>query len=217
MIRQTALALIATASVLAADHVASAQVVAYHHRSTVWGDHLAGASELVRAQGAFLKDEAEAASAWVNVAAAHDQLQYQRAEHHYAKKMMRLEYVKQKAADRREQQAEESRVEQIAAIELWQSARHGFVAWPVALRRADYAQSVALVESILRTWTPDNPSGDAYRRALATEAGVLRTRVAADAAIDFNARVAAVKTLDRVERLATMDVAETRDALLAMR
>jgi hypothetical protein len=217
MSRQTALALIAITSVLAADHVASAQVVAYHHRSTVWGDHLAGASELVRAQGAFLKDEAEAASTWVNVAAAHDQLQYQRAEHHYGKKMMRLEYIKQKASDRREQQAEESRIEQIAAVELWQSARRGFVAWPLALKRADYAQSVVLLESILRTWTPENPSAEAYRRALATEAGVLRSRIATDTAIDFTSRVAAVKTLDRVQRLAEMDVAESRDALLAMR
>jgi hypothetical protein len=217
MSRQTALALIAITTVLAADHVASAQVVAYHHRSTVWGDHLAGESELVRAQGAFMKDEAEAASTWVNVAAAHDQLQYQRAEHHYGKKMMRLEYIKQKASDRREQQAEESRIEQIAAVELWQSARRGFVAWPLALKRADYAQSVALLESILRTWTPENPSAEAYRRALATEAGVLRSRIATDTAIDFTSRVAAVKTLDRVQRLAEMDVAESRDALLAMR
>ena len=56
------------------------QVVAYHHHSTALGDAYGGASELVGAQGAFLRDQAAAAETWVRVAAAQDDLAYQRAE-----------------------------------------------------------------------------------------------------------------------------------------
>ena len=39
----------------------------YHHRSTALGDWYAGAGDLVRAQGAYLKVEAAAAVTWLEV------------------------------------------------------------------------------------------------------------------------------------------------------
>ena len=218
MTRHITLAAIAFAALLATDHAASAQVVAYHHRSTVWGDHLAGASELVRAQGAFLRDEADAAEVWVRTEAAYDALQYQRAEFRYQEKRMFIEYQQQKAAARRERAATAENAEQAEAVRLWQQAQRGGVSWPAALKRSEYMASTSLLDSLLRSWTPETSGGDVYRRALATEAAVLRSRVAANVKIDFLARVDAVRTLDRVQRLADMPGLESDgSAQLAMR
>jgi hypothetical protein len=85
------------------------------------------------------------------------------------------------------------------------------------MQRAEYAHSVSLIESILKSWSPENPTGDAYRRALATEAGVLRTRIASNKNISFLARVDAVRTLDRLQRLADMTGLEGATQTLAMR
>jgi hypothetical protein len=216
MKRSNTLTAFAVTIILAAGHAASAQVVAYHHRSTAWGDHLAGASELVRAHGAFLRDEADAAETWVRATAAHDNVLYQRAEYRWQLKHMYDEYLNDKANARRERNAAETAAHQAEALRLWQAAQRGFVVWPAALRRAEYANSVSLIESILRSWSPANPTGDAYRRALATEAGVLRTRIAENTNIDFLARVEAVQTLQRVQSLAEMTGVETA-AALAMR
>jgi hypothetical protein len=200
--------LAATAALLVATfaltEMASAQTVAYRHRSTVFGDHAAGLSELVRAQGAFLRDEAAAAAKWVEVAAAEDQLWYQRAEYRYQVKQMQLEYLKQKAQANRERQELTAAADEAAALELLRSAQRGAARWPAALTLPKFAGSMSLVESLLKNWSPDDAAGDAYRAALATEAGVLRTRISNDTSIDFNNRVEAVKTLKRLQRLASM-------------
>lgn len=193
----------ALALTLTTGHAASAQVVAYDHRSTVLGDHLAGASELVRAQGAFLKDEAEAAHTWVQVAASYDALQYQRREIHFQEKQMYLNYLKAKAEARRERDAADSVRDEVAAQRLWRQAQTGGVIWPAALNRTEYMGSMSLIDSLLRNWSPnDASSADVYRRALATEAGVLRTRVASNTSISFNSRVEAVRTLRQLQILA---------------
>lgn len=217
MRRFITLTALAITIILAADHAASAQVVAYHHRSTVWGDHLAGASELVRAQGAYLRDEADAAEVWVRTEAAHDALLYQRAEYRFQVRQMYEKYLNDKATAHREHDAAQAAAEQGEAVRLWQAAQRGGVTWPAALRRAEYANSLAMIDSILRGWSPSNPSGDAYRRALATEAGVLRTRIAENSTISFQARVEAVRTLQRVQALADMPSLEAGAAALAMR
>lgn len=187
---------------------AAAQLISMRHHSTVLGDHLSGASELVRAQGAFLRDEAEAAATWVQVAAAADDLHYQRTEHWYQVKRMRVEYLQQKAEVNRERHQLETAAEENAALRLLQTAQRGVPQWPVALRSERFAGSMTTIESILRNWSPDDVTGDAYRRALATEAGVLRARVASDATIDHASRVAAVKTLRQLQVLATLPTAE---------
>ncbi len=219
MTRHATFAAFALAAILSFDHAASAQVVAYHHRSTVWGDHLAGASELVRAQGAFLIDEAEAAGKWIQNAASYDALQYQRREIHFQEKHMYLDYLKAKAAANRERQAAETATEEMAAAQLWRQAQSGGVIWPAALTRPEYMGSMSLIDSLLRNWSPnDAASGEVYRRALATEAGVLRTRVASNENITFASRVEAVRTLSRLQLLAsTPGVENAGGSQLAMR
>jgi hypothetical protein len=183
---------------------ASAQLVALRHHSTILGDHFSGASELVRARGAFLRDEADAAETWVRVAAATDDLWYQRSERAYQVKRMRLEYIEQKAAMNRERQELETAAEENAALRLLQTAQRGVPQWPAALEMPKFATSMTTIESLLRNWSPEDTTGDAYRRALATEAGVLRTRIAGDKSIDHASRVAAVQTLERLQLLATL-------------
>jgi hypothetical protein len=209
MSRLPLLAVLAITFIFAAVHAASAQVVAYRHRSTVLGDHLAGASELIRAQGSFLVDEATAAETWVRTEAARDALLYQRAEYHFQTKQMYQDYLNNKAADRRDKAAAEEVTEHQKALRLWQAAQRGGISWPTALNRPEYASSRALIDSILRTWTPEIPSGDIYRRALATETAVLRTRVASNTKIPHPARVAAVQTLERIQRLAETEGLES--------
>ena len=185
----------------------SAQVIAYDHRSTVLGDQLAGASELVRAQGAFLKDEATAAETWTRVTAAQDQIQYQRSAYRSDVKRMETELRERKAQSNRERQQAEATADTAEALRLYQSVQRGAGIWPVALRQTRYAGSLATVSSLLRNWSPQEPSSDVYRAALATEIGVLKNRVAADQQLDFASRVEAVKTLKQPQQLPAMPAA----------
>jgi hypothetical protein len=188
---------------------ASAQLVALRHHSTIAGDTFSGASELVRAQGQFLVDEAAAAETWVRVAAASDEYWYQRAEKWYQVKNMRLDYIQKKAEMNRERQNYEAATEENAALRILETAQRGVPQWPAALLNPKFAGSMTTIESLLRNWSPNDATGDAYRRALATEAGVLRTRVASDTTISHSDRVAAVQTLRQLQVLAAMPGMET--------
>jgi hypothetical protein len=79
--------------------------------------------------------------------------------------------------------------------------------------------SMSLIDSILRNWSPNDPaSGEMYRRALATEAAVLRTRVANNESIPFASRVEGVRTLRHLQLLAsTPEAAANGGSALAMR
>lgn len=189
---------------LAPGQSATAQVIAYDHHSTAFGDHAAGAAELVQAQGQFLVNQSVAAQNLVQAAAANDQLQYQRTEYRYQVKQMKLKYMQDRADLNRQRQSLKSASEEAAARQLVQSAKRGYVQWPTALTQPKFAGSMTLVESILRNWSPEDPSGDAYRRALATEVGVLKTRVASDKSLNFPSRVEAVRTLSQLQQLASL-------------
>jgi hypothetical protein len=193
----------ALALVLVASTV-SAQVLSYDHHSTAFGDFFAGRAELALAQGQFLVNQSIAAQNWVQAAAANDQLQYQRAEYRWNLKQMEMKYREDKANANRQQAAQKMASEEAAARQLLQSAKRGIVQWPVALTQPKFAGSMTLVESHLRKFSPDDPACDAYRRALATEVGVLRNQIAGDKSIDFNSRVAAVHTLSQLQQLATL-------------
>jgi hypothetical protein len=194
------------------------QVVAYHHRSTVWGDTYAGAAELVRAQGAFLRDEATAAEGWVRVAAAQDDLAYQRAERRYQVKQMELNYQQAKLDAKLQRREAEAAEEQAAAVEMLARAQRGTNRWPVAMVRPEYASSTTLIDSILRNWRPTDDASDySYRRALATEAALLRARIQADARIKVSSRLEAIEAIDRVQLLANMTEQAAVNAQMAMR
>lgn len=193
---------------VAFEQQASAQVIAYDHRSTVLGDQLAGAAELVRAQGSFLKDEATAAETWTRVTTAQDQIQYQRSASRYDVMRMENELRERKAQTNRERQQAEATADTAVALRLYQSVKRGAGIWPAALRHTKYAGSMATINSLLRNWSPQDPTSDVYRAALATEIGVLRNRVATDQQLDFASRVEAVKTLKQLQQLATMPATE---------
>jgi hypothetical protein len=197
-----------TVAAIAWQSSASAQVIAYDHRSTVLGDHLAGASELVRAQGAFLKDEATAAETWTRVTAAQDQIQYQRTAYRNDVARMETELRERKAQSNRERQQAEASADMAAALRLYQSVQRGAGLWPVALRDGKYAGSLATISSLMRNWSPQDSSSEVYRVALATEIGVLRNRVTADRQLDFASRVDAVKTLKQLQQLTTLPASE---------
>lgn len=210
MSRTAALTLAAVAMFAAVglQQQASAQTIAYDHRSTVLGDHLAGASELVRANGQFLKDEADAAETWTRVTAAQDQIQYQRSTYRHDVKRMETEFRQQKAEANRAKQQAEANAELTSALKLYESVQRGAGAWPTALTQAKYAGSLATVSSLLRNWSPAHPSSDVYRAALATELGVLKARINADRSLDFTSRVEAVRALKQLHQLATMSPSE---------
>jgi hypothetical protein len=201
-------AVAATLAAFASLQSASAQVIAYDHRSTVLGDHLSGASELVRAQGAFLKDEADAAETWTRVVAAQDQIQYQRANYRFDVKRMQDDYRTRKAEANRERQQSAATSDAAAAMKLYQSIQRGAGLWPAALTQAKYSSSLSTVTSLMRNWSPDDPASDVYRVAAATELGVLKNRVAADRELDFASRVDAVRTLKQLQQLTMTPPAE---------
>jgi hypothetical protein len=204
MTRTITTAAFAALALTIAASTASAQVLAYDHHSTAFGDFFAGKAELALAQGQFLVNQSVAAQNWVQAAAASDQLQYQRAEYRWNLKQMELKYMEDRAAAARQRASLKSASEEASARQLVESAKHGGVIWPVALTQPKFAGSMTLVDSILRNWTPNDSSSDAYRRALATEVGVLRNQIANDKSIDFNSRVDAVRTLSQLQQLAAL-------------
>ena len=194
------------------------QTLAYRHHSTIAGDYFGGAAELVRAQGSYVKDAASAAETWTRVVAAEDALAYQRAEYRFQTKQLDLKYRQMKFDDRKSHDEADTAQRIQTARRLWAEAQHGSPTWPAALARPEYASSMGLIESTLRHWTPDaSPWGDAYRRSLATETGVVRARVAADQTIPFASRVKAVRTLDSLKMLAEQGPGSELSEQIAMR
>jgi hypothetical protein len=203
--------LIATLAVVTATASSSAvaQVVAYHHRSTVYGDWTAGAAELVGAQGRAAVDYARAYE--ISVRADHnlEDLRQKRLQAHLYEREYRIQMQREKTAERRQRQASEEVSQAQTARELILGVQHGTLAWPVALQRPEYAHSMRMIESILANWSPaSDTSFRAYRSALATEAGVLRVKISSsDRGISFLEKVAAVRTLKTLQWMASADVA----------
>jgi hypothetical protein len=197
---------------LSASQPALAQVLAYDHHSTAFGDFAGGAAELVHAQGQFLVNQSIAAQNWVQAVAARDQVDYQRSEYRFQAKQMELKYMQDRAEGNRQRASLKNANDEASARQLVDFAKRGGVQWPAALTQPKFAGSMTLVESILRNWSTNDPTGDAYRRALATEAAVLRTRVANDTSIDFASRVAAVRTLSQLQQLASLPAQGTAGA-----
>jgi hypothetical protein len=130
---------------------------------------------------------------------------------------MRVQYLQQKANVNRERRQLQAADEQNAAARLLQSAQRGMVSWPEALQQPKFAASMSTIESLLRNWSPEDTTGDVYRRALATEAGVLRERIAGDTSIEHTSRTKAVETLQRLQLLAALPEATAPASQLALR
>lgn len=192
---------------------ASAQPWIYHHHSTAQGDFLGGSAELTQAQGQFAKDVASAAEIWVRVAAAQDDLQYKHYENHLRCKQVELEYreSKRQAIETRNELKDARRLAE--ARQLWTDAKNGYVRWPAALNGREYATSLSLVESLLRTWPEsDGYFGPIYRKSLATELGVLRSKISHDKKVPFHQQVDAIQTLDGLELAARIGMDEASSA-----
>lgn len=216
-IAATSAALAALIAVLGAS-AASAQVVAYHHRSTVAGDFLAGYGEAVLAEGIADRNHAIAYRTYVQADRERAALNYEIIQGRMYLNEQRNEAIRQKIENRRASQAEKSLAQDAAAQQLLVDVQRGVQQWPEALERSEFAQSMDLIQRLLQGWTPDGTSADnAYRKALLTQAAVLKSQVASDREISFANRRNAVATLSKVSRLAKMDAVDIAAGALAMR
>ncbi len=215
MTRDFSLAAFAAVILLAACHGASAQVLYYDHHSTALGDWYGGAAEVLHGQAAYVKAEAEAAATWVKAEAAYDDLEYQRAEHRFQTKQMQLQYNSQRREDKLARQAATIAARENDAVRLHKTAQLGAVSWPSALMRPEFSGSMSMIESVLRNWTPNDPNGEAYRRALATETGVLRHKIASNESLSYNSRLEAVRTLKKLQILAGVSAESSGNGQLA--
>ena len=109
----TSAAFATIALTLVTAHSVSAQVLAYDHHSTAFGDFAAGRAELALAQGQFLVNQSIAAQNWVQAAAASDQLQYQRAEYRWNIKQMEMKYMEDRASASRQRAALKSASDEV--------------------------------------------------------------------------------------------------------
>jgi hypothetical protein len=168
-----------------------------------------------------LKDEATAAETWTRVVAAQDQIQYRRSAYRHDVRRMETETREQKAQSNRARQEAEATAGMASALRLYESVQRGAGAWPAVLRQTKYAGSIATVNSLLRNWSPEQPSSAVYRSALVTEIGVLKARIAADQELDFASRVDAVRTLKQLQQLAMSPprdfTRQSQDRQLAMK
>ena len=201
---KTTLWTLVVAALFATTSVASGQVIAYRHRSTVLGDQLSGAAELVRASGLAARDRAAAYATWVQAETAREDLRQKQWQAYYYEQEYRRDLLRAKAEENRRQTDEQAAAEEASAKELLRRYQLGALTWPAALQRPEFARSRQLIESILDQWnSAADASTSAHRRALVTEAGVLRVRLSdPDSEIPFADRVAAVRTLKTLHTLA---------------
>lgn len=180
---------------------ASAQIQAYHHRSTVYGDHLGGLAEVIHADGLAARNHAKAYQTLVRAEREREQLrQEQFAAYHY-EQQLRQQQIQRKADENRARRAlEAQRLEQSAQY-LLQDVQNKSHVWPAALRQPEFAGHLLQVESILRDWDAGYPSD---RRALRFIAEELREEIAQASHVDFLDRVAAMDTIKQIDVLARL-------------
>ncbi len=215
MTSHTKLAALFAIAALAAMNSANAQVLYYDHHSTVLGDWQGGAAEVLHGHAADVKAEAEAAETWVKADAAYEDLRYQRTQHDIQTKQLRQEYNHQIREEKLARQAATIAAQENDAVRLHKSVQMGGVNWPAALKRPEFSSSMSMIESVLRNWTPNEANGEAYRKALATETGVLRNKIANNHNIPFNSRLEAVRTLKKLQLLAGVDNSSTANGQVA--
>lgn len=192
---------------------ASAQAVAYRHRSTAYGDYLSGSADLVLAYGRAAEHHAEAFAITVRAANDLEDLRQKRLRAYYYEREYRDQLIREKAEERKVEQHATEAERDSDALALVRQYELGVFVWPNALQRPEYSSSTRLIESILGNWTPENGSDfRPYRTALLTEAAVLRTRVSTAADLRFEDKATAVRTLASLQRLAGLEDASTRDA-----
>jgi len=202
MTRYITLAALVTIFSLSQVATSSAQVLYYDHHSTAAGDFLGGSAEVLHGQAAYLKAEAESAEIWVRASAANDDRLYQRFQYNIQAKQQQLEYQQQRREDKLARKTALAVAHENQAIRLQKTVQLGAMNWPTALTRREFSSSMSMIESVLRNWNPNDPNNDAFRRALATEAGVLRNKIANNPSIPFASRVEAVQTLKKLQTLA---------------
>lgn len=177
----------------------SAQVMMYHHRSTVLGDHLAGYAEMLQADGLNALNHAQADSIWVRSQRELEQLRQERLAAYHYEKQWQEEQIRDKAAENRDRQQRAQQQLQRESSQLLQDVQHGRHIWPRVLQSPAISGYMLQIESILRNWDDGYPSD---RRALRLAADELRLIVANADSFRFHDRVEAIRTLKRIATLA---------------
>jgi hypothetical protein len=184
------------------------QAMFYDHRSTAEGDIRSGMADQQAAWGAAARNWGEGYGLYMSGEEQRLSIAYQVYEIRRMVADDRRLDLERRANDRRRKQADEAEAFDAAARQLISEYRVGVVQWPEALNRSEFAESMSVIESMLAIVGQQRGAMDTYtRRALATEAGVLRQRVASNKAISHDSRVAAVKALKLAQRAAAIDVA----------
>ncbi|QDS99834.1 hypothetical protein [Adhaeretor mobilis] len=192
------LALTAVTATLAASS-ATAQVVSYHHHSTVAGDYLGGYAEAVHAEGLNVRNRAYAYRVLVAAEREREALRQERdTAYRYESELDRKEIARRAEInrERRRLKAEQLNEDAQYLLEDVQNRRH---IWPEALREPQYAGHRLQIESILRDWDTGYP-GD--RRSLEIVVTELRDQLDATTTADHLSHRDAVSTLRQLEVLA---------------
>jgi hypothetical protein len=214
---------------LTANSIASAQAWMYddhsyhegdlHHHSTYEGSVRDAMSRQERAAGAAERDRAEGYQRFMSAEQQRLEIWYQAYEIRRQIEEDRWVDAARKKERRQQRAVERSAAEQAAVRALITQLQMGVNAWPPALRRPEFQASVRVMENVLRDWDMADYVDGYARNALVTEAGVLRRRIAEHAAIRFADRLAAVRTLKLLQRLAALDpaVAQGDDLVASLR
>ena len=197
--RFTTIPAVALLAVIALASSASAQILSYHHRSTVLGDHLGGYAEVLHADGANARNRALAYRTMVRAEREREVLrQEQLAAYHYEQEFHQQQIRQRAAENRRRQELESQQLEQSSQF-LLEDVQLKRNVWPKALRQAEFAGYMLQVESILRDWSAGYASD---RRALRMISEELRTAITGTPNVNFEDRVDAMQTLKKIEHLA---------------
>lgn len=178
---------------------ASAQVVAYHHRSTVLGDHLSGYAEVLHADGLNARNRAVAYQRFIRAEREREQLRQERlAAYHYEQEFAAAQ-IRAKAADNRARQQQQTDQLRESSERLLRDVKLRRNVWPAALRSDEFAGRMLQIESILRAFDAPYPSDI---RALRIASEELRTELSEASHLDHQDRTEAIATVKRIEYLA---------------
>lgn len=153
------LSLVAAAIVVAASaNAAEVNVQAYHHRSTILGDHLSGYADAVDAEGRYLRNRSVAYKTFISALRDREKLVHEHKEYVRYEEELKQQDIEARAERNRrrvELADQELKVSAQLLLEDIQTRRH---IWDDVLAAEKFAVQRFQIETLLRNWEDGYPS-----------------------------------------------------------
>ena len=180
------------------------QALAYDHRSTVLGDYFSGRADATTAEATYILREAQAEYIFVQAQMLDQNRRYELANQQILLALGKLKVQEETARlrDQRRRAAEEAKSRETTKPKADTAPAAEKIVWPRPLRDHGYECSRSMIENLLASLTDGEADFNfeaIMRKALATEIGVLRAKLALRhtvSAPEYNASLAFLSALE---------------------